>query len=317
MDILGRLQAHPLFATFTPQALAEAARLAAAVTYQPGDVCIRHDEAGETFGILTGGRLEAVRGHGTPDRQRLGYIEPGECFGEMSMLTGNPTAADVVAVEPSEAVVFLQEAISPILAMNPGAIRFITKLLAQRLAAPQPEQPRAGRRQAARYALGAVEPMRLLSVSCRQSDIRYAYYDTTSEKALAHGAVTGLGGAEAEHVYHGPKGKTRGKVSPATHEAAIAAALAALTATQGGVIRAPSDLAAVGHRVLHGGTKFNGPAVIDAETKAEIGRIANLAPLDNPYNLAGIEACQRLFPGVPQIAVLDRKSTRLNSSHTR
>ena len=305
MDILGRLQSHPLFATFTPQALAEAARLAAAVTYQPGDVCIRHDEAGETFGILTGGRLEAVRGRGGADRQRLGYIEPGECFGEMSMLTGNPTAADVVAVEPSEAVVFLQEAISPILAMNPGAIRFITKLLAQRLAAPQPEQPRAGRRQATRYALGAVEPMRLLSVSCRQSDIRYAYYDTTSEKALAHGAVTGLGGAEAEHVYHGPKGKTRGKVSPATHEAAIAAVLAALTAPQGGVIRAAADLSAVGHRVLHGGTKFNGPAVIDAETKAEIGRIANLAPLDNPYNLAGIEACQRLFPGVPQIAVFD------------
>ena len=89
MDIASQLESHPLFAGPSLDALAEAVRAGTAVTYEPGDVCIRHREAGEVFGVVISGRLEAVRNHDTPQRQRLGMIEPGECFNEMSLLTGN------------------------------------------------------------------------------------------------------------------------------------------------------------------------------------------------------------------------------------
>jgi acetate kinase len=304
MDLSGQLQSHPLFATFTPEALAEAVRLGTGVTYEPGTVCIHRDEAGEVFGVLISGRLEAVRDFGSPAAARLGYIEPGECFGEMSMLTGNPTSADVVAAERSEAVVFFQEAMSPLLATNAEAVKFLARLIAKRLS-PKPEQQRTAPKAVGRYTLGAVSPARILAVSCRQDSVRYAYFDTTSEASLAWGRITGLGDSDALHVHKTAQSEIRSAVAPATHEAAIKAALAALNSPQAGLIAGPKDLTAVGHRVCHGGTRFNGPAIVDDDVKAEIRRLSSLMPFDNPFNLAGIEACQKLLPGVPEIAVFD------------
>jgi len=304
MGVLEQLSSHPLFATFTPEALAEAVRAGTAVTYRPGDVCIRGDEAGEVFGVLTSGRLEAVRGYATAARERLGLIEPGECFGEMSMLTGDPTNASVVALEESEAVVFLQRAISPIIATNREAIQFLGKLITRRLA-PKPERALPAPARAVRYSLGAPEPMRILAVSLRQGDLRYAYFDTTSESALAHGRASSLGGPKATLIHTDPKGRRELALAQPTHEAALQAALEALTAGKGAPLRSPADLSAIGHMVRHGGAAFNGPAVIDSKTKDEIRRLSDLAPLDNPYNLRGIEACERLAAGVPQVAVFD------------
>ncbi|MHC4561876.1 MAG: acetate/propionate family kinase [Planctomycetota bacterium] len=301
MDIVNQLQSHPLFETFTPEALAEVVRAATATTYQPGEVCVQQGEAGEVFGILISGQLEAVRGEEV--RQRLGTIEPGECFGEMSLLTGNPTNADVVAVTESQAVVFLQAAVGPLIAMNAEAVRVLTRLMTQRLA------PAAGREappqpSAVRLSLGAFEPMRVLSVSCRKHDMRYRYFDTTSEQALASGSVSGLGGDSATHAFWDPKGARNETMQPATHEGALKAMLAAL-AGDAGVIESAAELSVIGHRVCHGGLGFSGPTVVDDEVKAEIKRLADLAPMENPFNLQGIDICQQLTPDVPQVAVFD------------
>ena len=304
MDIAGQLQSHPLFATFSPEAMAEAVRVGVPVSYEPGDVCIRCGEAGEVLGALVAGRLEAVQGYDTPQPQRLGTIEPGECFGEMSLLTGNPSSADVVAVEPSQAVVFLHEAIGPLIATNIDAARFLVRLMTARLAPPAGRKA-APRPTALRFGLGAYEPMRILSVSCRQGDMRYRYFDTASEGALAGGNVDGLGGRQAVHAYWGPAGAGEQPIDPATHEAALKAMLATLTAKDDGVLSDVSELSAIGHRVCHGGGRFNGPALADDEVTDEIGRLADLAPLENPYNLRGIEICRSLAGDVPQVAVFD------------
>lgn len=309
MDIVGQLRSHPLFSTFTPEALAEAARAGAAVAYQPGDVCIRYGEAGEVFGILVSGRLEAVRGRGTPGYEHLGTITPGECFGEMSLLTGNPTSADVVASERSEAIVFLEETIGPMIAVNAEAVRFLTRLMTSRLA-PGPHRDAPPRPEAARFSLGAAVPMKILSISCRRDDVRYRYFDTTAERPQAGGTVTGLGTKEAVHTWWGPKGERQGAVAPAAakgqeHEAALAAVLDGLTAGSGGPLDSPSELSVIGHRVCHGGLMLDGPQIVDDAVKKEIRRLSDLAPMENPFNLKGIEACEKLAPGVPQVAVFD------------
>lgn len=304
MDMVSQLQSHPLFSAFGPEALAEVVRAGTTVTYQAGDICIQQGETGELFGVLISGRLEAVRGYGTPQRQHLGYIEAGECFGEMSLLTGNPTGADVVALTESEAIVFLQEAIKVFIALNPEAVQFLTRLITRRLTLSA-EEPQAPRRAPTRYSLGASSPMRVLAVSCRKDDVRYSYFDTTSERARAGGKVTGLTDGRARHVYTGPNGTREADVRPGTHAAALNAMMDALTAKDGGIDGLPGALSAIGHRLCHGGSRYGGPTVIDEEVKAEASRLAELAPLDNPYNLQGVEACERLAPGVPQVAVFD------------
>jgi len=304
MDVLHQLQSHPLFATFTPEAMAEAVRAGTAVRYRPGDACISQGEAGDIFGVLIAGRLEAVRKQATGEAIRLGAIEPGECFGEMSLLTGNPTGADVIAAQESQAVVFLQEAIAPLIAVNAEAVRFLTRLMASRLA-PGHVRETPPRPSVVRYCLGASGPLRILSVSCRKDDLRYAYFDTTSERALAWGGVTGLGTERPLHAWHAPKGARQNPVSRSTHEAAMEAVLQSLTGADGGVLGSVGQLSAVAHRVCHGGLSFDGPAVVDEEVKREIRRLSMFAPMENPCNLAGIEACEKLAAGVPQVAVFD------------
>ena len=67
----------------------------------------------------------------------------------------------------------------------------------------------------------------------------------------------------------------------------------------------PEGLVAVGHRVVHGGRSFHSPTVIDDHVLAEIRRLSSLAPLHNPANLMGIEACEKAFAGIPNVAVFD------------
>ncbi len=305
MDIASQLHSHPLFAGFDERTLAEVVREGTAVTYAAGDVCIRGGEAGEVFGVLISGQLEAVRDRGTTVAQQLGLINPGDCFGEMSLLTGNPSSADVVAAEPSQAVVFLQEAVGPLIAVNAKAVRFLTRLMTARLA-PQQSSTAPPQPQAMRFTLGASSPMRVLSLSCRRDDMRYAYFDTTSEYAVAGGWVNGLGdAAKASHTFWGPNGKGETAISPPTHEEAMTQIFAFLTARESGLMETPAELAAIGHRVCHGGLKFNGPAIIDDDVKDEIRNLFDLAPIENPYNLQGIEICQAITESVPQVAVFD------------
>ena len=305
MDVLSRLQSHPLFETFDPAALAEAVRAGTPVTYETGDVCIAGADAGEVFGVLISGRLEAVGSGPGHARGRLGFIEAGECFGEMSLLTGEQTHAEVVAAENSDAVIFCQEAISPLIAENPHAVRFLTRLIKRRLAAPAAaEAPRAAT-PTPRFTLGASQPMRILSMSCRQSDVRYCLFDTTCERAVAWGKVIDLGSAEARHLYEGPQAPREQAITPAAHPAAIEAVFTSLTDPDHGVLGSIEELSGVGHRVCHGGAEYGRPVVVDDSVKAEIARLTELAPQDNSFNLMGIEICQRLAPTVAQVAVFD------------
>ncbi len=304
MDILSLLQSHPLFKTFSPEALAEAVRAGTAVTYEPGDICISQDQAGKIFGVLISGRLEAVQAHGATQREHLGNIESGECFGEMSLLTGKASSTEVIATTKSQAVVFLQEAISPVIALNPDAVKHLAGLITSRLA-PSQDKEHKKPVSAARYSLGASEAMRILTIACRKDDVRYCCFDTTSTEAIAWGKITGLGTDKALHIYEGPSARRESRLSTSTHEAAVEAVFDLLTSAEMELLGSPADLSAVGHRISHGGLRFPGPAVIDEDVMKEIARLDDLAPLDNRYNLTGIEACRKLAPQATHVAVFD------------
>jgi len=302
--MIDQLRSHPLFASLPPDALARAAEAGRQVRYAPGEVCIAGGEAAEVFGVLLSGGLHVARDWGTPRERTVGTIAPGECFGEMSLLTGSPSGVSVVATEASEAIVFPAEAIGPVLTESIEAVRFLSRMMRSRLTAG-PRRVAAERPKALRYSLGADRPMRVLTISCRADDLRYALFDTSGERPRARGHVTGLGTPEASHLHEGPAGRSERTLGRADHRAAAEAALEALCAADGGVIASADDLSAVAHHLCHGGPDFQGPVVVDDDVLVEIRGLSELAPMDNPWGVRGVEAFRALAPSAAHVAVFD------------
>jgi acetate kinase len=304
MEPLGYFKTHPLFEGLSADALAALAAQTEVARYKPGELILSAGVSGVEFGMIVLGRAEAVLGYGTPERRILGGIGEGECFGEISLMTGQSTLADVVAVTDVEAFLLPEQAFTETIATNPKSVQFLARLIATRMraAAPAPEPARSGR---PAYAHGATSPMRILVVNCGSSSLKYTCYDTSSEAPVARGQAERLKTPGAKHTYEGPKGKFEEALPNADHGAAFQAAATLLTHVDRGVLKSLKDLTVIGHRVVHGGSALDAPTRITPEVKETIRKLSLLAPLHNPVNLLGIEACERLAPGVPQVAVFD------------
>jgi acetate kinase len=150
--------------------------------------------------------------------------------------------------------------------------------------------------------------MNVLVLNCGSSSIKYQLLSISGESkdVLAKGIVERVGLPEGSLI-HKPAGKDTFKLSRAfpDHVDGIDAILSALTDTQHGVITEIHQIDAVGHRVAHGGEYFSGSVIVDGQTKANIEKCSELAPLHNPANLKGIVSMEKLLPNTPQVAVFD------------
>jgi acetate kinase len=148
--------------------------------------------------------------------------------------------------------------------------------------------------------------MKVLVLNCGSSSVKYQLIDTDERKALAVGDVSRIGMTEAvlSHRRHdGDEVKLTGEILD--HQVAIEYVLSILLSKNHGVLRDRGEIDAVGHRVVHGGERFTGSVLITPEVLEMIRECVELAPLHNPHNLRGINACLRLLPGTPQVAVFD------------
>ncbi|MFE9258003.1 acetate kinase [Streptomyces sp. NPDC006879] len=145
---------------------------------------------------------------------------------------------------------------------------------------------------------------RVLVLNSGSSSLKYQLLDMADGSRLAVGLVERIG-EETSRLVHSPTGsgtrERRGAI--ADHQAALKAVASELAADGTG-LDSP-ELAAIGHRVVHGGTRFTEPTVIDEEVLAEIRALVPLAPLHNPANITGIEEARALRPDLPQVAVFD------------
>ena len=147
--------------------------------------------------------------------------------------------------------------------------------------------------------------MNVLVLNCGSSSIKYQLLDMAGEPTLlAKGLVEKIG-LPVGSFTHKPEGKDKYVVEEpiADHTAGIDLILKALVDPKHGVIKALTDINAVGHRVAHGGEFFAKSARVDEDAKKKIAACCELAPLHNPANLKGIETMEKLLPGVPQVAV--------------
>lgn len=148
--------------------------------------------------------------------------------------------------------------------------------------------------------------MKILVINCGSSSLKYQLLDMTTQNPLAKGLVERIGLAGSV-LTHSPASKEKEIITAEipNHTVAIQLVLDALLNKDYGVVKDLSEINAVGHRVVHGGEKFAQSVLIDDEVMKAIEECIELAPLHNPPNIAGIEACQKLMPGTPQVAVFD------------
>ncbi len=148
--------------------------------------------------------------------------------------------------------------------------------------------------------------MNILVINCGSSSLKYQLIDSESEKVLAKGLVERIG-IEGSELTHSPAGKDKVEIKAdiPDHSVAVKMVIDALTDPGHGVIKSLSEIGAVGHRVVHGGEKFNKAVLINDSVIKDIEELSSLAPLHNPANLIGIRACAENMPGVPQAAVFD------------
>lgn len=148
--------------------------------------------------------------------------------------------------------------------------------------------------------------MKILVINCGSSSLKYQLLDMNGEKLLCKGLVERIG-IEGSRIKHDTTGKERVVIEEPleNHKKALGLVLKALVDEEHGAIKSLDEIGAVGHRVVHGGETFASSVIIDDEVMKVLYECAELAPLHNPPNITGIEACKELIPDTPMVAVFD------------
>ena len=144
--------------------------------------------------------------------------------------------------------------------------------------------------------------MKILVLNCGSSSVKYKLFDIDSKSVLAQGGAEKIGLEDSFLKLTLPNGE---KVILKTSMPAIENILNVLNGKEYGCIESFDEIDAVGHRVVHGGEKFNKSVLITDEVIEKIKECYDIAPLHNPVNMAGIEAISKLMPTVPQVGVFD------------
>ncbi|GFR36524.1 acetate/propionate family kinase [Thermobrachium celere] len=148
--------------------------------------------------------------------------------------------------------------------------------------------------------------MKVLVINCGSSSLKYQLINMENEKVMAKGLVERIG-LEGSQLKHQPEGMDKIVIEKLMkdHKDAIKVVLDALLDENHGVIKDMNEISAVGHRVVHGGEKYSGSVLITEDVMKVLEECTHLAPLHNPPNIIGINACKDLMPQTPMVAVFD------------
>ena len=149
--------------------------------------------------------------------------------------------------------------------------------------------------------------MKVLVLNCGSSSLKYQLIDMENEAVLCVGLVERIGieGSILKQEKDGVEGKYIVEQPMKNHEEAIKLVLDAVVDPTYGGVKDIKEVEAVGHRVVHAGEKFAKSVIITEEVEAALKECIDLAPLHNPANIMGIDACKAILPGVPMVAVFD------------
>jgi len=297
-------------------------RLAAIVRDSPvrsfeGKEAIREcGDPGEFFGVLLSGRAEVSITDAYGERTIIGELSDGDVFGEMSLLTGDRTVTDIVAINRCFVLAIPQSVFNRDIVTQPKAVMFLSRLLAERVRQNTAKavditssqiQAQAVANAADPYALSlkSATPGRILALNVGHTQIRFGIYDTEDESLAVHGIFDRLNsGAVGVRLSAG--GERVERTRPHFDLPELFAAIFDEVGQLGGRYAfMPQEVVVVGHRIVHGGSKHYSSTVITPEVMKDIEDLAVFAPYHNPVNLDGIRVAMKAFPAVPHVAVFD------------
>lgn len=148
--------------------------------------------------------------------------------------------------------------------------------------------------------------MKILVLNCGSSSLKYQLIDMENESVLAKGLCERIAieGSKLTHKVPGKEDFVLESPMP-DHSVAVKLVFDALTDAEHGVVKTVDEIGAIGHRVLHAGTQITESCIVDQRVKDIVRSCFDLGPLHNPANLMGIEACEKVVPGKPNVAVFD------------
>ncbi len=302
-----------LFADIPEDVVRETIEDSRIVTFEPHEAVIEFGETGRFLGILLEGKAEISVVDNAGNRKRLSAVESAGVFGEMSVMTGDRTVADVIGVTRCKALLVPEEVVTERLMTVPAAIKALSRIITDRSRALAVENEREGVEKALLnrdkdpygMRLHAETPLKILVINNGSSSLKFSLFDTTGTMQTT-GAVERIGTSSSMSlsIHHGGRVISR-ELGAGRHADALKAAFDMLRSQEIDALDRNGTVDLIGHRVVHGGKTYGSAAIIDEKVEEEIDRLSELAPLHNPVNLLGIREARRLFPSAVHVAVFD------------
>jgi len=148
--------------------------------------------------------------------------------------------------------------------------------------------------------------MKILVINCGSSSIKFQFINTKIKEVLAQGIIEKIGEETSSFTFKSKKlNKNKAEIIVKNHALGIWLIIDSLMNRENGVIKSEQDIDAIGHRLVHGGEEFSGSVIIDDSVLASMRKCIKMAPLHNPHNIRGVEACKKNLPEASQCGVFD------------
>lgn len=309
-ELVPLLRGFSLFQSTSDEMLQEIIEKSEVAGFAPEEVVIPFGPPVTFLGVVLSGRAEARARVYT---EAMEVREQGDYFGEVSLMTGEPAAFTIVAVEPARILMIPDDLFSRWIASDARARHIFARSMGRRLVLLEEDlKARAELEEAKRsdvdpygLELHTKEPMKVLVVNARRTSLKFSFFDTADEDNNVEGQIVCVGATHCTLEYRRKGLDVHKDLGDLKHPAEIHAVLDQLCDPEVGVIRDIGEITAVGHRVVHGGHLYNSPVRITDEVMAHIRQVSHLAPLHNPMHLQAIQTLREILPGVPHIAVFD------------
>ncbi|HTY03738.1 MAG TPA: acetate/propionate family kinase [Rhodocyclaceae bacterium] len=307
------LEKVPLFEGFDTVRIDQIAQESELRTFEGSEAIIECGDEGRFFGVLVSGHAQVSVADSTGGRLVFCELQEGDVFGEMSLLTGDKTVADVIAGNRCFVLMIPQDVFNARILINPRAVTFLSKLLADRTRAQTVDltsrqlHDQAVTHSADPYTLSLRTDVqgKILALNVGLSQIRFGVYDTHDENRDVHGIID-CGDTEHAYITLTAGGTVTRRERPVCELGDLFPIVFECMLSLGdSYLFTPYEVVAVGHRVVHGGNKFSSSVVITPQVLAEIEALSKFAPLHNPINVEGIRQAMKFLPDVPHVAVFD------------
>jgi acetate kinase len=315
MDLVSFLRSVDVFFDLSDEHLNFLIENSQILSFPNSTKIIKRGDIGRFLWIIYDGKVEVSRPKSDGVWRIVASISRGQIVGEMSIVTGDPTCADVITSGTCTLIKITRDAITHVIAGNQKTLAKFSRLISRRLLQSEKDEDwqeiikKAHSENDDPYDLNfssSADPMKILVLNSGSSSLKYALFDTTQNFPLCEGLVERIGSGEALHKIKALNVKKEEPVKNVNNiKDAFGAMIATITDPSSGVVKNIFEINAIGHRITHGGNKFPGSVIVDDSVKESIKSYFPLAPLHNPFNLTGVELMQDMLPSIPQVAVFD------------